>query len=118
MTKQRKKEKEDKNLRYKPSRVGETIKQCRKIRGISMKEMAEALERDYYSYEQIETGASTTVDMMMVIAEKLDVTVDYLLKNDLMVTKERMDRHPYYNYSYMTQAGEIEVNDKRGMLEE
>lgn len=110
MTQKERKEREKKNRLYKPCNVGDNIKKIRLERGYSMMEMAILIDRNYDTYEKIEAGASTQVDIIMIIAQKLDVSVDFLLKNQFKVTPELIEQNPYYNRTYMTPVGELEIN--------
>lgn len=109
MNKADKKEKESKNKYYKPSFVADNIQKIRNIRGFTLQEVADSIERDYSTYEQIERGMSTQVEVIMAIAQKLDVSVDFILKNEIQITEERVNAHPYYNCSYMMPNVEIET---------
>lgn len=105
-----KKEKENRNKFYKPSFVADNIQKVRTIRGFSVRDVADSIGRDYSTYEQIERGMSTQVEIIMAIAKKLDVSIDFILKNEFQITEERVNAHPYYNCSYMLSNVEIETS--------
>lgn len=62
---------------------GKRLNETRKKRGITAQQMADALQTGLRNYRKYESGdAKPTIDGIIVIADVLDVSIDYLLCRD------------------------------------
>lgn len=67
-----------------PQRLNET----RKLRGLTAQQMADALHTGVRNYRKYESGdARPTIDNIVVIADLLDVSLDYLLGRDEFIVR-------------------------------
>jgi len=57
----------------------ERLKELRKERGLSQRDMAKILEISHAAYAKFEVGGETNFTMLVKIARFFGVTVDYLL---------------------------------------
>lgn len=61
----------------------ERLKQARKARGLTAQQMADALGTGLRNYRKYESGdARPTLDGLVIIADMLKVSTDYLLSRD------------------------------------
>ncbi len=61
----------------------ERLKQARKARGLTAQQMADALGTGLRNYRKYESGdARPTLDGLVIIADMLEVSTDYLLSRD------------------------------------
>ncbi len=61
----------------------ERLKQARKARGLTAQQMADALGTGLRNYRKYESGdARPTLDGLVIIADMLEVSTDYLLGRD------------------------------------
>ena len=61
----------------------ERLKQARKARGPTAQQMADALGTGLRNYRKYESGdARPTLDGLVIIADMLEVSTDYLLSRD------------------------------------
>lgn len=62
---------------------GERLKQVRKARGLTAQQMADVLGTGLRNYRKYESGdAKPTLDGLIIIADVLEVSTDYLLCRD------------------------------------
>lgn len=62
--------------------TGEIIKSLRKGRGLTQRQLADALHIDRSSVGKYETGSMPSGEMLLRLAEFFGVTVDYLCERD------------------------------------
>ena len=62
--------------------TGEIIKNLRKGRGLTQRQLADALHIDRSSVGKYETGSMPSGEMLLRLAEFFGVTVDYLCERD------------------------------------
>ena len=68
---------------------GQRIQEARMTRGITQEEFAEEIDVSPRYYQKLERGVSTsTLDILVSIAEHLHVSTDYLLTGKRSSTKE------------------------------
>ena len=61
----------------------ERLKQARKARGLTAQQMADALGTGLRNYRKYESGdARPTLDGLVIIADMLEVSTDYMLSRD------------------------------------
>ena len=66
----------------------ERLNRTRKEKGITAQKMADALNTGIRNYRKYESGdAKPTLDGLVVIADLLDVSTDYLLCRDAFLSK-------------------------------
>jgi len=63
--------------------LGERLNLARKDRGFTAQQMAEAIDTGLRNYRKYESGdARPSIDALVVLADKLGVTTDFLLGRD------------------------------------
>ena len=68
--------------------LGERLNKTRKERGITAQQMADALQTGLRNYRKYESGhANPTLEGLVLIADILNVSTDYLLCRDEFLSK-------------------------------
>ena len=68
--------------------LGERLNKTRKERGITAQQMADALQTGLRNYRKFESGhANPTLEGLVLIADILNVSTDYLLCRDEFLAK-------------------------------
>jgi transcriptional regulator with XRE-family HTH domain len=68
--------------------LGERLNKTRKERGITAQQMADALQTGLRNYRKYESGhANPTLEGLVLIADILNVSTDYLLCRDEFLAK-------------------------------
>lgn len=99
-----------KRITYDRKVVGENIKKARIKKGITQEELAKSIDRAMKYISDIERGeCGMSIETLLLIAEKLDVSLDYIMyeKNGWVPCAKELPPQPKSNPEFQGKALEL-----------
>lgn len=111
-------EKEEQNIYYKPTYVGQNIKNIRSLKKITQEQLAKKALLSTAKISRIEKGAIADVEDCCRIAAALDVRLDMLIFFDHRISLKDLlnENNRFINKDYILDTVTIETIKKLGKL--